>query len=254
MAKEKKSNKKSGPYVPLKKKAASKASEMHGIDFIEDSEVLKENVFRVESYFEKNKKLFLGLAALILLIAGAYLGFNYLNKNKDKTAQAAMYDAVYSFEADSLSKALNGQGGNEGLLEVADKYGSTKAGNLANLYAGIALLKEGKFNEAIERLQKFSANDDVLQAKSYALIGDSYMELNEVNNAIKYYQKAADYKPNKYTTPEYLMKLALANREAKNPEAAIKAYSSVIDNYGGSINAINAKKYKSMLEAEVGGN
>lgn len=253
MAKSKKSNKKTGPYVPLKKKA--KVDEgLVGIDFIEDADVLKDKVFKIESFFEKNKKLLIGLGAGIVLIVAGILAYNYWNTSQEKNAQTAMYDAVFSFEADSLSHALQGQGGSEGLIEVADQYSSTKAGNLANLYAGIALLKEGNYNEAIERLNKFSANDDVLQARSYALIGDSYMELGDNSNAIKFYQKASDYKPNKLSTPNYLMKLGIAQQEANDLSGAIKTYGKVIDNYGASLNAINAKKFKSMLEAEVGKN
>lgn len=253
MAKRKKSKKKTGPYVPLKKKSKVDDS-LVGIDFIEDADVLKDKVFKIESFFERNKKLLIGIGAGIIIIVAGILTYNYWNTNQEKNAQAAMYDAVFSFESDSLSHALQGQGGSEGLLDVADSYGSTKAGNLANLYAGIALLKEGKYNEAIERLNKFSANDDVLQARSYALIGDSYMELGDNSNAIKYYERAADYKPNKLSTPNYLMKLATAQREAGDLSAAVKTYGKVIDNYGASLDAINAKKYKSMLEAEVLGN
>lgn len=224
--------------------------EKSGIELIEDSEALKKEVLKAESFLETNKKAFIGLGAVILLAAAGVLGYNYLNKNKEKEAQAALFDAVYSFESDSLSQALKGQGGNEGLLSVADNYGSTKAGNLANLYAGIALMKEGKFTEAIGRLEDFSASDDVLQPRAYALIGDSYLELGKTEDAIKYYKKAADYKPNRFATPGYLMKLGNAYQDAKNSTEAVKTYASLIEKYPSAIETVLAKKYKSKLEAE----
>jgi TolA-binding protein len=228
--------------------------EKSGIEIIEDSEALKKEVFKAEGFIEKNQKAFLGLGAVILLAVAGVFGYNYFSKGKEKEAQAALFDAVYSFEADSLSQALKGQGGNDGLLTVADNYGSTKAGNLANLYAGIALMKEGKFADAIARLEKFSANDDVLQPRAYTLIGDSFMEQGKSEDAIKYYKKAADYKPNKYATPGYLMKLGTAYQEAKNSAEAVKVYASLIDKYPSAIESVLAKKYKSKLEAEIGGN
>jgi hypothetical protein len=43
------------------------------------------------------------------------------------------------------------------MLTIAEDFGSTKAGNLANFYAGTALMKQGKFDEAIEYLSDFSS-------------------------------------------------------------------------------------------------
>lgn len=225
-----------------------------GIEIIEDSEALKKEVFKVEGFFEKNQKAVLAVGVLILAIVAGFFGYNYWNKNQEKEAQSALFDAVYSFESDSTSLALKGQGGNEGLTSVADNYSSTKAGNLANLYAGIALMKEGKFEEAITRLEKFSSGDDVLQPRAYTLIGDSYLELGKNDDAIKYYKKAADYKPNKYATPGYMMKLGNAYQVAKNNGEAVKVYASVIEKYPSAIESVLAKKYKSKLEAELGGN
>ena len=225
-----------------------------GIDIIEDSEALKKEVFKVEGFFEKNQKAVLVAGGLLVAVVAGFFGYNYWNKNQEKEAQAALFDAVYSFEADSTSQALKGQGGNEGLLSVADKYSSTKAGNIANLYGGIALMKEGNFNKAIARLEKFSANDDVLQPRAYTLIGDSYLELGKTEEAIKYYKKAADYAPNKFATPGYMMKLGMAYQEAKNNSEAVKVYSALIEKYPSAIEAVLAKKYKSKLEAELGGN
>jgi len=228
--------------------------EKSGIEIIEDSEALKKEVFKVESFFEKNRKLVAVAIGFVFGVLAGYFGYNYWNKTQEKEAQSALFDAVYSFEADSTSQALKGQGGNEGLLSVADNYGSTKAGNLANLYAGIALMKEGKFEDAIARLEKFSGDDDVLQPRAYTLIGDSYLELGKNDDAIKYYKKAADYKPNKYATPGYMMKLGNAYQEAKNNSEAVKVYASLIEKYPSAIESVLAKKYKSKLEAELGGN
>ncbi len=225
-----------------------------GIELIEDSEALKKEVFKVEGFFEKNQKAVLIAGVFLLAVVAGFFGYNYWNKNQEKEAQAAMFDAVYSFEADSTAQALKGQGGNEGLLSVADNYSSTKAGNLANLYAGIALMKEGKFEEAITRLEKFSAGDDVLQPRAYTLIGDSYLELGKNDDAIRYYKKAADYKPNKYATPGYMMKLGNAYQVAENKGEAVKVYANLVDNYPSAIESVLAKKYKSKLEAELGGN
>ncbi len=227
-------------------------NEKSGLEIIESADALKKEIVKAESFFTKNKNLLTYAGGAILLVVLGYFGWKYYTDTQDKEAQAAMFDSVYYFEADSLDKALNGTGGNAGLLEIADSYSSTKAGQLANLYVGIAYLKQNKFDEAIARLENFNANDAVVQGKAYALLGDAHVEKGDLDQAITYFKKAADYKPNKFVTPAYLMKLAGAYEEAKNTSEAIATYSELIDNYGTSTEATIAKKYKARIEAETG--
>src|SRR5690606_22276199 len=121
-------------------------------------------------------------------------------------AQREMFQAVYYFEADSLDLALNGDGNNLGFLDIIDDYGITDAANLANYYAGAAFLKQGKFQVARLYLEDFKSNDLLVQARAYSLIGDTYMEEDNFEQAARYYSRAANYKPNKYFSPTYLMK------------------------------------------------
>jgi TolA-binding protein len=223
-----------------------------GIEIIESADALKKEFFKAEGFLEKNSKLLTIVGGGLLAIVALYFGYNYYTQTQEKEAQTALYDAVFSFEADSLNAALKGQGGNEGLLSVADNFGSTKAGKLANLYAGIALMNQSKFKEAIERLDNFSSSDEVVQGKAYALIGDCYMETKATQDAITYYKKAVDFKPNKFATPGYMMKLATAYTEAKDNKGALDVYASIIDQYPASQEVVMAKKYKSRLEAEAG--
>ncbi|MBS1543000.1 MAG: tetratricopeptide repeat protein, partial [Bacteroidetes bacterium] len=67
-------------------------------------------------------------------------------------------------------------------------------------------------------------------------------------DAAAYYSKAADYKPNKYFTPTYLMKAALAYEKLNQNDKAIKAYQRVIDEYWDSSDFQNARKLKARLE------
>ncbi len=223
-----------------------------GMEFLEDPDALAGQLERAEDFFEQNRNIVFGVVgALVLLIVG-FFGYRYYVSSQDETGQVELFPSVYQLEADSLKKALNGDGRTPGLVAVADNYGSTPAGNLAELYAGIGLLKQSKYDEAIERLKSFSSSDLLVQARAYALIGDAYTEKKSFDEAIEYYQKAADYKPNKFFTPGYLLKLAIAQEQAKQNDKALETYNSIIEKYGQSIEAANAKKYKSMLEAMVG--
>lgn len=226
--------------------------ENKGIEIIENADALKKEFFKYEGILEKNSKLLTYIGGAIIAIVALYFGYKYYTDTQEKEAQVALYDAVFSFEADSLNQALKGKGGNEGLLSLADNYSGTKAGKLASLYAGIALMKQAKYAEAIERLDKFSSDDQVLQGRAYALIGDCYMETKKVDDAINYYEKASNYKPNKFSTPGYMMKWANALTESKKTKEAVEVYSDLINKYPTGTETLLAKKYKSRLETEIG--
>lgn len=226
--------------------------EKTGIEILESADALKQEFGKAEGFLKKNQMLLTYVGGGILAIVLGVVGYNYWSNSQDEEAQVALVSPTYAFESDSLKQALNGTGGGEGLLSIASNYGSTDAGNLANFMAGVALVKQGKYDEAIEHLKSFSANDLLLQGRAYALIGDSYMEKKNTEEAISFYKKAADYKPNKQFTPLYLMKLATAYETVKDNKSAIDAYNQIIEKYTDSGEVTNAKKYKSKLEGTVG--
>ena len=222
--------------------------EEHKHELLENPEALKEKLAGAENWLEQNPKIVVGVAAAILIIVGGYFAFNYYKNSQNDLAQKEMFQAVYYFEADSLDKALNGDGNNLGFLEIIDEYGVTDAANLANFYAGVSYLKQGKFELARLYLEDFNATDLLIQARAYGLVGDSYMEEKKYDDAAKYYNKAANYKPNKYFSPSYLMKEALAYEKLNQNDKARETYDKIINLYWESSEYQNARKFKARLE------
>lgn len=204
--------------------------------------------FDVDSFFDKNKKIIYGVLGLILAVSIGYAGYNYYSGTQDAEAQKEMFTAVNYFERDSLDLALNGDKVNRGFIDIADEYSFSKSANLANFYIGAIYLKKGKYEDAIEYLKKFSSSDLLVQARAYSLTGDAYMELNDLENAISYYKKASDYKPNEYFTPRYLMKLGVAYEANKDYAGAAQAYTKIVDEYSKSQEYNDARKYKARAE------
>lgn len=217
-------------------------------DLLENPEVLQEKLEGLESWAEKNLKLLGIVVGIAILAVGGYFGFRYYVDQQDGVAQKEMFQAIRYFEADSLNLALNGDGNNLGFLQIIEDYSLTKAGNLANFYTGVIYLKQGKFPLAVYHLEDFSADDLLVQARAYSLIGDAYMEQKKYDEAARYYDKASNYKPNKEFTPTYLMKAALAYEKLNDVEKAKAAYQTIIDTYFDSSEVQNAKKYKAKLE------
>jgi tetratricopeptide (TPR) repeat protein len=217
-------------------------------ELLENPEALAGKLEGAENWIEKHPKLMGSIAGALLLVAGGYFGFTYYKSTQEAEAQKEMFQAVYYFEADSLELALNGDGNNLGFIDIIDEYAITDAANLAHFYAGTSFLKQGKFEAARLYLEDFSSNDLLIQARAYSLIGDAYMEEQNFESAAKFYSKAAAYKPNKYFTPAYLMKAALAYEKLNQPEEAIKAYDKIITQYWESSEYQNARKFKARLE------
>ncbi|MBK0403549.1 cytochrome C biosynthesis protein [Adhaeribacter sp. BT258] len=232
-----------------KSQKAAEAAKQHEYDLLQDPDALAERLTSgSEDFVKKHKNTLLGVfVAIALVIAGsfAYYGFK---KSQEEEAQIALYPAVYDFEADSLNKALNGDARYKGLNYIAEEYSGTKAGNLAKFYAGVVYLKQGKFQEAIDKLEDFSSDDLILQARAYSLIGDANMELNKPAEASEMYMKAANYKANEFFAPQYLMKAGMAYEAAKNYKEAADAYNKIISTYATATEVNDAKKYKARAE------
>lgn len=225
----------------------------HNLDVLENPDVLADRLTHgSEDFISKYKNVLLGLLGVVAAaVIGGLLFYNY-RASQEKEAQAAMFQAVYYFEADSLNVALKGDGQNEGLVSIAEDYSTTKAGNMANFYAGTAYLKQGKFKEAINYLEDYKSNDLILQGKAYCLLGDAHLELGNKKEAINYYLKAADYNENEFFTPQYLMKAGIAYEASNDYGKATEVYDRIIANYVNAAEVTDAKKYKARAELLAG--
>jgi len=221
-----------------------------GNEVVADQNAIVEKFQQSEVFFLKNRKIFLYALVVVAVLVAGFVFYKINQGNRNGEAEVELINPVFAWEADSLKKALKGDGGT-GLLDIADEYGGTKAGDLAKYYAGVAYMKDGKFEDALEYLKGFSSNDLILQGKVYALIGDAYMEQKDIESATEYYKKASEYKSNEYFTPGYLIKLALAYELNKDYESAVKAYDRIINEYPKASEAYDAKKYRAKDEALV---
>lgn len=219
---------------------------------LEDPDALATRLIESEDFLRRNKNLLLGiLAVAVLAIVGAFAFYTW-RSSQDTKAQAAMFQAVNYWEADSLKKAMKGDGQYPGLESVVSEYSGTKAGNLASFYAGVAALKEGQYKQAADYLEDFTSDDLLVQARAYALIGDANLEQNKYKEAADYYEKAANHNANEQFTPGYLMKQATALELNKDYEGAAKAYDRIVTDYPNAFEVGEARQYKARAEGLAG--
>ncbi len=217
-------------------------------ELLENPEVIAEKLVPGEDFLKSNSKILAGVLAVAIVLIGGVLFFQYNNQQQNEKAQAEMFQAVYFFEQDSVDFALNGDGINKGFLNIIESYPRTDAANLAHFYTGSIYLSQKKFEDALTHLQEFSTDDYLVQAKAYSLVGDANLELGKTEEAIAQYTKAARTNENKYMSPKYLAKLAVAQEEAGKIEDAIKTYTEIEEKYYESFEFAAARKHKARLE------
>ena len=137
--------------------AKKKEQEVKGDQRLEN---IEETLTQTEVFILKNQKLIGIIVGAIVVIILGYFGYQrYYIEPKTTEALEQMYVAQRYFEADSLDKALYGDGNALGFIDIVDEFSMTKPGNLANYYAGISFLKKKDFDLAIDYLGDFKAGD-----------------------------------------------------------------------------------------------
>lgn len=203
-----------------------------------------------EQFLEDNQKTIYIAIGVVVAIVAAVVGWNrFYIAPMEKEAQSQMFMAEKYFEMDSFRLALEGDGNYLGFLDIADDYGMSKAGNLANYYAGICYLHMGAYEDAIEYLGDFDADDNMVSQIAEGAIGDAYMELGNYDKALSQYLEAANDEPNEFRTPIYLMKAGLAAEKAGNYKKAKEAYQKIEKEYPETIEGRNVAKYIARAEA-----
>ena len=216
---------------------------------LESSDALAESLTKTEQFLERNKNMVFIIGGIVALIVASFFGYKYYVNTQEDKAQLDMFQAIYYYEQDSLSLALNGDGNNYGFLDIIDAYGLTPSADLASFYVGAIYLKQGQFDDAIDYLKKYDANDVVVKSRALSLIGDAYMELDNHEKAASYYDKAANHKPNKYFTPKYLIKSALAYETMGDLGKAADQYQAIVDKYQDASEYNEARKHMARLES-----
>ncbi|WP_106828606.1 tetratricopeptide repeat protein [Parabacteroides pacaensis] len=204
-----------------------------------------EIVSRSEQFIEKNQKNIIYGVLAIIVITVAILGYKHgYAMPREKKAQAAMFKGEQYFAKDSCALALNGNGADYiGFEGIIDKYGNTKAGNLAKAYAGICYYKMGDTQKALELLKSFSPKDQMISPAITGLIGDCYVALGNVKEGINYFKKAAKEADNNVISPTYLKKAGRAYESLGQYKDAVEAYTTIKDKYYTSMDAADIDKY-----------
>lgn len=204
--------------------------------------------------YRYQQSLSIGLGVIIVLVLGYIAWDQWYLSSRNQQAQAEIYKAQRHFENDSLDMALNGDGQNPGFNDIIEDYGWTKTGNLAYYYSGIIYLKKEQYDKAIDHLESFDTESQMLKPLSLGSLGDAYSEKEQYSTAADYYLQAANTKVNEFTSPIYLMKAGMVLEETGKYQKALDTYKKVKNEYPDSDQASNIEKYMARARAKINSN
>ena len=228
-------------YKPSNKEERQKSVEEESTT-AEVFNTLDESASKTETWVADNQKYIYIIVGIAIVVVLGYLGYNRFilepkqNEAANEMAQAQDYMAsalrANGAQSDSLyNLALNGGEGKYGFLDIIDNYGGTDAANLARYNAGFAYLRIGKYQEAIEQLEAFESDDEIFSALATGGIGDAFLQLDQPEEALGYYEKAAEMRSNSFTTPRFLLKAAITAIQIGEVDAAEEYLLEIEDEY-----------------------
>ncbi|MDT0552180.1 MAG: hypothetical protein BM563_06435 [Bacteroidetes bacterium MedPE-SWsnd-G1] len=214
---------------------------------------LDETASRSEAWVIKNQQnIFIVLGLIVIGILG-YLGYlKFVNEPNEKMAADELafpkqyFDKaiISTVSADSLFvMSLEGGEGKYGFVDIADEFSGTKSGNLANYYAGISYLKLKQYEEGIDYLEKFNSEDELLGPVAKGAIGDAFADLNQLEDALNYYEQAANLRTNDFSTPLFLFKAGNMALELDKASKAVSHFERIKKDFPNSEEAKNIDIY-----------
>ena len=212
---------------------------------IQDPLDLDQAMSSSEAFIIKYKNKFLAGIAAIVILVGGILGYqHFISEPNEKKASEALFKGEQYFNADNFELALNGDSlGYEGFLKVADKFSGTNAGELANAYIGLCYAQLGKYEEAVNYLNKFSADDQLVSPALLGTMGNCYAQLGQLDKAAATLVKAADKANSQALSPIYLIQAGQIYEKLGKKSEAVNAYKTVKSKYFNSYQSMDIDKY-----------
>lgn len=221
---------------------------------VEQTQENENIVTKILSFFNKYQNIIYGVIIGVLVIVLAILAFNrfYVQKKNAEAASQIQQPIRWLTQGDtaSLKKALEGDGENDGFLDIASGYKLSRTSNTANYYAGLTYLKLGQKDEAMEYLKKFKKKEDVLWYACQATIGDLYDEQGDESNAISYYEKAVKGK-DPFFTPIALFKLGQMYERKGDWKKALDSYETIEKDFYTEYNKMSVAQYVERAKSHV---
>lgn len=211
---------------------------------------IDETIVASAGFVERNiKALSYTVGGVLAVVIIALLTYQYYIVPRNAEAADNIAVAEQLFVTGDYEKALNGDGTNDGFLQIIDKYGSTPSGNLARLYAGLCYAHTDKAEEAVKYLEGYDACDDMMVSNAaLGALGNCYAQLNQNDKAASTLLKAAKRADNNTLSPLYYLQAGQIYEALGNKDKAMDCYKTIKSAYPQSVQSQDIDKYIERLK------
>lgn len=180
------------------------------------SYILNEKKIQSKNFIAKYlKSVVIGFTVLLFLLFGYFIYVKFVIEPKEKEALNEMTLALDFFIKDSLEKSLGGKGV-VGFRDIIENFSGTKIAKLASYYLGVIYFEKGQYQNALYNLQKFSSDDEILNAINIGAIGDCYVELGRNKEALSQFTKAMQMTNNPFICLFFAKKKMILSMQVDN--------------------------------------
>ena len=191
-----------------------------GLDSVNDS------LTAMTQKVQDNKKIIMVCSLVVIAIAAIVLAYVYFFRNPGVQKQNDRIGA-----ADLQLAQGNDSTAMVQYMALADE-GSYDAANRAALQSAILLYQDGKYEDALKYVEKYSVKDEIIGAGAKSLKGDCLVNLDRLDEAVNAFKDAiSTSNANPAYTPFFMMKLArvYAAQGKHNEEAGL--YEEIVRDY-----------------------
>ena len=186
---------------------------------------------RVYIFWEDHRKVILGVLGALVALALIGVALSIWRSRKNDEANERLAATIPLFEQGKYAQALRDSTGRSGLMTIADSYGGTKAGNLANFYAASALYETKRYDDALRYFRDFDGEGTFLGASALAAEASILENKGQPAEAAAKYVDAADDAASELFAPGYLLSAARTYLAAGQPDKARTALDRIKEDF-----------------------
>lgn len=195
---------------------------------------VNETLAKSEAFVIKYKKqIITAVVALIVVVGGTFAYIYGYSKPREEKAQELLGIVMQKYiMAQDFEGALKGEGKTMGLTKIAEKYGSTDAGNLAKYQAGLCNYQLGKTKEAIKYLEDYDTKgDETVSSQALSALANAYASDKQYDKSVDAFKKAAKATDVPALCAQHLFNAAVILESQKKNDEALKLLQEVKAEY-----------------------
>lgn len=215
---------------------------------------VNETLVKSEAFVIKYKKqLITAIVAIVVVVGGVFAYIYGYSKPREDKAQELLGIVMQKYiTKQDFEHALKGEGKTVGLVSIADKYGSTDAGNIAKYQAGLCNYNLGKTKEAIKYLEDFDTKgDNTISAQALYTLANCYANDKQLDKAVNAFKDAAKATEIPALCAEYLLQAGLILENQKKNDEALQIYKDIKEKYPTAPICAQQEQNGTMLDAVI---